>query len=114
LLRPALQQFYSFTGHIPNSSCVKEHSVKDLQTTQPRRMKMRSPHTDTEDFVTIIAPSTGEAMQQFKAQGLDLQGYSIAGRIGRHRFSLVDGAQSSELFPGQEMIAATFSRRVGR
>ena len=52
--------------------------------------------TDTEDFVTII-----------------VQGYAIAGRVGPHRFSVVDGAGSSELFPGQEMIAATFSRRVG-
>ena len=69
--------------------------------------------TDTEDFVTIIAPSTGEAMRQFKAQGLDVQGYAIAGRVGPHRFSVVDGAGSSELFPGQEMIAATFARRVG-
>ena len=74
---------------------------------------MRSNDPDTEDFITIIAASTSEAMQQFKAQGLNLLGYSIAGRIGRHRFSLVDGAHSSELFPGQEMIAATFSRRVG-
>ncbi|MHB1103379.1 MAG: hypothetical protein ACYC0C_11530 [Devosia sp.] len=74
---------------------------------------MRSHHTETEDFITIIAPSTGEAMRQFKAQGLDLLGYAITGRIGRHRFSLVEGARSSELFPGQEMIAATFSRRVG-
>jgi hypothetical protein len=76
-------------------------------------MQVRPSHTDTEDFITIIAPSTGEAMRQFKAQGLDLLGYSIAGRIGRHRFSLVDAGGSSELFPGQEMIAATFSRRVG-
>jgi hypothetical protein len=74
---------------------------------------MRSNHSDTEDFVTIIAPSTSEAMRQFKAQGLDLLGYAITGRIGRHRFSVVKGTQSSELFPDQEMIAATFSRRVG-
>ena len=74
---------------------------------------MRSDSTKTEDFVTIIAASTAEAMEQYKAQGLDQQGYAITGRIGRHRFSLVDGSGSSELFAGRDMIAATFSRRVG-
>ena len=73
---------------------------------------MRPNPTDTEEFVTIIAPSTGEAMHQFKAQGLDRLGFAIAGRIGPHRFSLVSGAETSELFAGQGMIAATFSRRV--
>lgn len=74
---------------------------------------MRSDQATTEDFVTIIAPSTGEAMRQFKAQGLDLLGYAITGRIAPHRFSLADGTSCSDLFPGREMIAATFSRRVG-
>lgn len=73
---------------------------------------MQSPQPETEDFITIIAPSTGEAMRQFKAQGLDAQGYSIAGRVGPHRFSVVNASGSADLFPGQEMIAATFSRRV--
>lgn len=75
---------------------------------------MHAPQTETEDFVTIIAASAGEAMRQFKAQGLDAQGYAIAGRVGPHRFSVVDSGGSSDLFPGREMIAATFSRRVGR
>lgn len=74
---------------------------------------MHSPQTEAEDFITIIAPSTGEAMRQFQAQGLDAQGYAIAGRVGRHRFSVVEGGGSAELFQGREMIAATFSRRVG-
>lgn len=68
--------------------------------------------TDTEEFVTIIAPSTGEAMRQFKAQGLDRQGFAIAGRIGQHKFSFVSGESVSELFRGQSLVAATFSRRV--
>jgi len=71
---------------------------------------MRNQGTRTEDFITIIARSTTEAMEQFKAQGLDRLGYSITGRIGPHRFSLVDGSGNSELFPGQSMVAATFSR----
>ena len=73
---------------------------------------MTTTRTETEEFVTIIAASTGEAMQQFKAQGLDRQGFAIAGRIGQHRFSLVDGAHADDLFPGQSLVAATFSRRV--
>ena len=65
-----------------------------------------------DEFVTIIAPSTREVMEQFKAQGLDRQGYAIAGRIGPHRFSMVSGQGSSELFEGQGMIAGTFARKV--
>jgi hypothetical protein len=68
--------------------------------------------TESEEFVTIIAPSTGEAMRQFKAQGLDRQGFAIAGRIGRHKFSVVSGEGASELFRGQTLVAATFSRRL--
>jgi hypothetical protein len=74
---------------------------------------MNAKPTGTEEFITIIATSTGEAMRQFTAQGLDRQGFAIAGRIGPHRFSLVEDGGSSELFPGQGLIAATFSRRVG-
>jgi hypothetical protein len=51
-------------------------------------------------------------MAQFKARGLDAQGYAIAGKIGRHQFSLVGGEGSTELFAGKGMIAATFSRKV--
>ncbi|HEY0918561.1 hypothetical protein [Devosia sp.] len=71
---------------------------------------MPADDTRTEDFVTIIAASTAEAMEQYKAQGLDLQGYTITGPVGRHRFSLVEGATRSDLFAGQDMIAATFRR----
>ena len=73
---------------------------------------MTPTRTETEEFVTIIAPSTGEAMRQFKAQGLDRQGFAIAGRIGQHRFSMVEGPHAIDLFPGQSLVAATFSRRL--
>ncbi|WP_423066067.1 hypothetical protein [Devosia sp. CN2-171] len=73
---------------------------------------MTRTRSETEEFVTIIAPSTGDAMRQFKAQGLDRQGFAIAGRIGQHRFSLVDGPHAADPFPGQSLVAATFSRRV--
>ena len=68
--------------------------------------------TETEEFITIIAPTTEEAMGQFKSRGLDRQGYAIAGRIGRHRFTLIDGHDASDPFAGRDLIAATFSRRV--
>lgn len=68
--------------------------------------------SEREEYLTIIAPTAGEAMAQFKARGLDVQGYAIAGKIGRHQFSLVAGEASTELFAGNGMIAATFSRKV--
>jgi len=68
--------------------------------------------SEREEYLTIIAATASEAMSQFKARGLDTQGYSIAGKIGRHQFSLVGGEGSTELFSGSGMIAATFSRRV--
>ena len=68
--------------------------------------------SEREEYVTIIAPTASAAMAQFKAQGLASQGYAIAGKIGRHRFSLVDGQGGTELFGGGGMIAATFSRRL--
>ena len=51
-------------------------------------------------------------MAQFKARDLAAQGYAIAGKIGRHQFSLVDGSGGSALFSGDGLIAATFSRKV--
>lgn len=68
--------------------------------------------SEREEYLTIIAPSAHEAMAQFKARGLDQQGYAIAGKIGRHQFALVSGSDSTELFSGGGMFAATFSRRV--
>ena len=65
-----------------------------------------------DEYITIIAPTALEAMAQFKARGLGAMGYAIAGRIGRHQFTLVGGDESQELFSGSGMIAATFSRRV--
>jgi len=69
--------------------------------------------SEREEYLTIIAPTAIEAMAQFKARHLDEQGYAITGKIGRHQFSLVGGEVSTELFAGNGMIAATFSRKVG-
>ena len=68
--------------------------------------------SEREEYLTIIAPTAGEAMAQFKARHLDEQGSAIAGKIGRHQFSLVGAEGSTELFAGDGMIAATFSRKV--
>jgi hypothetical protein len=68
--------------------------------------------SDREEYLTIIAPTASEAMAQFSARGLAAQGYAIAGKIGRHRFSLVGNEDSTDLFAGNGMIAATFMRRV--
>jgi hypothetical protein len=65
-----------------------------------------------EEFVTIIARTTEEAMRQYKVQGLDRQGFAIACRIARHKFALASDGGASELFRGQSLVAATFSRRV--
>lgn len=65
-----------------------------------------------DEYITIFAPTAREAMAQFKARGLDDQGFTIAGRIGRHQFTLVGAEEEQELFSGAGMIAATFSRKV--
>ncbi|WP_137150422.1 hypothetical protein [Devosia sp. FKR38] len=68
--------------------------------------------SEREEYLTIIAPTASQAMAQFKAQGLDTQGYAITGKIGRHQFSLVGEEGSTSLFAGDGLIAATFSRKV--
>jgi len=68
--------------------------------------------SERDEYLTIIAPPAVEAMAQFKSRNLASQGYAIAGKIGRHQFSLVGGQGSTELFSGDGMIAATFSRKV--
>ena len=69
--------------------------------------------SEREEYLTIIAPTASQAMAQFKARGLDRQGYAIAGKIGRHQFAMVDGENCSDLSFGDGMVAATFSRKVG-
>lgn len=73
---------------------------------------MSTTMSEREEYLTIIAPSVREAMEQFKRRNLGEQGYTIMGRIGRHRFSVVGETENSELFAGNDVIAATFCRRV--
>lgn len=67
---------------------------------------------ETEEFVTIIAPTLVGVMQQFKARGLAAAGYAITGQAGRHHFEVSDPAGNRDLFDGTPMMAATF-RRTG-
>lgn len=73
---------------------------------------MTTSMSDRDEYLTIIAPTVREAMEQFKTRNLGAQGYTIMGRIGRHRFSVVGETDSSDLFSGNDVIAATFCRRV--
>lgn len=65
-----------------------------------------------EEFITIVAPTIDDVMQEFHTSDLASQGYSIAGRVGRHKFSYAEGTNKSELFEGVRMFAATFTRTL--
>lgn len=67
-------------------------------------------NSNEEDYITIVAPTIDEVMQQFRVSELAAQGYCIAGRVGRHKFSYAGDADTSELFDGDRMVAATFIR----
>jgi hypothetical protein len=65
---------------------------------------------DCDEFVTIIGANMAEIHAEFQAQGLSDREFSIVHRIGRHRFTRVDGNDVEHLFSGKPMIAATFTR----
>jgi hypothetical protein len=64
-----------------------------------------------DEFVTIIGRDFTEIANEFRAQGLAAQEFSIVHRIGRTRFTRVDGDKSETMFDGEQLIAATFQRR---
>lgn len=67
----------------------------------------------TDEYVTIIAPSFGAVMGQFRARGLARLGFAITGPVARHRFAFAGqerGEGSAEMFGGVAMVAATFRR----
>lgn len=67
----------------------------------------------SEDFITIIAPTMAEVMESFRAQGLAEKHYAIVHRAGRHNFTLAGSeTPTRDLFDGVQMIAATFARRI--
>lgn len=68
--------------------------------------------SDQEEYVTIVAPTLKQVMQQFRTSDLRQRGFCISGRVGRHRFSYVGDQQQTDLFDGAKMVAATFVRRI--
>ncbi len=66
----------------------------------------------TEEYVTIVAPTISEVMEQFRSSDLAAQGFCITGRVGRHKFAYAGERQPSELFDGAKMVAATFMRTL--
>lgn len=64
------------------------------------------------EYLTIIAPSAGEAMSAFRARRLGELGYSILGKIGRHSVAIVGLAGREAFIDCQGMVAATFQRVV--
>lgn len=70
------------------------------------------PDPQSEEYVTIIGADMNAVMRQFRAQGLDREGFAITGRIDRHRFEMADASGVHDLFDGTPMLAATFMRRV--
>jgi hypothetical protein len=77
---------------------------------EPEMTEQQTTHRD--EYITIIAPSAREVMHRFKEQGLAALGYAINGRMDRHQFAFADADQTTELFEGEPMVAATFVRRV--
>lgn len=69
-------------------------------------------HRTAEEFITIIGPTLGEVMRQYKDRGLAAAGYAITGQAGRHQFAVAGSGETAELFDGTPMVAATF-RRAG-
>ncbi len=72
------------------------------------------PNQDRQDeYVTIIAPSLGAVMSQFRRRGLAQLGFAITGPAGRHQFAYAGngkGEPEREMFGGAPMVAATFKR----
>ena len=67
--------------------------------------------SDRDEFITIIGANMAEINAEFRAQGLADREFSIVHKIGRHRFTHVNGDSTKEMFEGEPMIAATFARR---
>jgi len=61
------------------------------------------------EFVTILAPTAEAALREFRRQGLGEQGYLIAARMARHRFSMA-GDDARSLDDLSDMVVATFCR----
>lgn len=63
------------------------------------------------EYVTIVATTMDELMQQFRVRGLGALGFTIMGEVGLHHFALAEHGSARELFDGERMLAATFCRK---
>ncbi|RYE10325.1 MAG: hypothetical protein EOP22_04560 [Hyphomicrobiales bacterium] len=73
---------------------------------------MSHSHSSAVEYLTIVAPTAAEAMAQFAKRGLGAQGFTIAGKIGRHHIAVVIEGKSADLLRGDGMVAATFQRTI--
>jgi hypothetical protein len=75
-------------------------------------MQQTQQGNDRDEFITIIGANMAEITAEYQAQGLADREFSIVHRIGRHRFMRVNEGASEQMFDGQAMIAATFTRAL--
>jgi hypothetical protein len=73
-------------------------------------MDMQAHTAEPDEFVTIIGVDMTEITNEFRAQGLAEQHFVIVHKIGRHRFTRVDGQTVEAMFDGQSLMAATFKK----
>ncbi|MDR6952415.1 hypothetical protein J2X65_001770 [Ancylobacter sp. 3268] len=85
-----------------------------MSTHQHRHTK---PHTDRDEFITIIGEDAEEVSRVYAKDGLAAKGFSILHRMGRHSFRLPEGsplaAHIGEEAGMRPMVAATYMRRAG-
>jgi hypothetical protein len=67
---------------------------------------------DRDEFITIIGANMAEINAEYRAQGLADREFSIVHKIGRHRFMRINEGATEEMFDGQPVIAATFTRAL--
>ena len=65
----------------------------------------------SDEFITIIGASMAEIIDEYNAQGLAQQHFSILHRVGPHRFTKCGPDGSHALFGGETLVAATFRRQ---
>lgn len=87
--------------YIINTTLLEEDDMTKISTIA---------QADTEQYITIVAPSIAEVMQRFRDSGLAARGYAIAGPVARHTFSYAGSDGDEQPFGDSPMTAATFIR----
>ena len=76
-------------------------------------MEIRERPTDADEFITIIGASMADIANAVSAQGLASREFTIVHKIERHRFTVAKDGETSSMFEGRQLLAATFARRAG-